>query len=202
MWKDWSSNLVELAVEARRDPSEALWLAAVDASGSQFVGPADQSGQQVLEFVPWRVHATPSYLGATEGALDGGGFLGGEAVEIVDQPVESPAPTPPCPPPRPVSFAARMRSTRSTNRPLSAPLPRGPGAFVHPQVISAHGLLVLSRAERHRLRGLAIRKGSQLTADVRGSTSRSRTRMWSVMVRRSNVPRSHPSRKPRRSISR
>ena len=46
-------DLVELAVEARRDPWEALRFAAIDASGSQFVGPADQSGQQVLELIAW-----------------------------------------------------------------------------------------------------------------------------------------------------
>ena len=67
-------DLVELAVEARRDPWEALRFAAIDASGSQFVGPAGQSGQQVLELVAWRVDAnsllTPARLRSRSTPVD------------------------------------------------------------------------------------------------------------------------------------
>ena len=48
-------EFVELTEEPRRDPWEALRFAAIDASDSQFLSPANQPGQQVLEFVAWRI---------------------------------------------------------------------------------------------------------------------------------------------------
>ena len=88
-------DLVELAVEARRDPWEALRFAAIDASGSQFVGPAGQSGQQVLELVAWWEDAKlPPDSGATEVALDASGFLRGEALVIVHSVNNHPLPLP------------------------------------------------------------------------------------------------------------